>query len=64
MKAIAKQDIGYAWYDYINFVTGKSYEVKENNEEFLIDIFDEKNEPVTYCGNKEFLKEQFDFVEE
>jgi hypothetical protein len=64
MKAIAKQDKQYLWYNYTNFITGNKYDVKERPDEFVIDITDEKGELITYCGNKDYLEELFEFVEE
>ena len=64
MKAIAKRDIKYIWYDYINFITNNKYDVVFYGVDYITKIKDEKGEWVEYCGELKHLEELFEFVEE
>lgn len=64
MKAIAKHDIKYDWYDYTSFIVGNKYDCQENDKDYLTFITDEKSKIITFCGNRKHLINEFDFVEE
>jgi len=64
MKAVAKRDIQFSAYDYVNFINGNKYEFIEKPDLFTTDFMDEKNNSITLCGDMKSLKDIFDFVEE
>jgi uncharacterized protein (DUF779 family) len=65
MKAIAKRNMGYPEYPYINWIKGHEYNAIEHTLSY-IDIIDEKGIVFHFQGTKEDLTMNlaFDFKEE
>lgn len=63
MRAIAKDDLGYPEYPYVNWVKGQEYscELKDNGKK--LDLVDEESVVFHFVGkSKENLSQVFDFV--
>ena len=63
MKVIAKDDIGYPEYPYLNWKKDQEYDCWENNH--ILHIVDEKGVRFNFTGKARIrLPEVFEFIDE